>query len=64
MAAIPPRIGAVQAAGKLIELHGTEIALREAIRERAKARRARCRRRFQLWATIAAEIEAFNSSGR
>jgi hypothetical protein len=54
---VSPRMNPLVAADALIERHGSQIALRMAVKEKANARRARSRRRFQLWAAIKAEIE-------
>ena len=55
---ISPRrdVGAVT--DLLLRAQGPESALKRAANERASARRARSRQRFQFWLAISAEIEA------
>ena len=45
------------AARRLVLEHGREKALKLAVNNRMKARRARSRKQFQLWVAISAEIE-------
>jgi hypothetical protein len=42
----------------LISEHGDDRAHRVALREQQNARRARSRKRFEFWITVASEIDA------
>ncbi|MGO9742866.1 MAG: hypothetical protein ACLPN5_15420 [Roseiarcus sp.] len=58
---ISPRRNVCDVADQLLRAHGTESALKRAALERANARRARSRIRFQFWLAIAEAIEARRS---
>jgi hypothetical protein len=55
---ISPRRDVGTVADLLLRTHGRESALKRAANERASARRARNRQRFQFWQAIFAAIEA------
>ena len=55
---ISPRRDVETVADLLLRTHGPENALKHAASERASARRARNRLRFQFWQNISAAIEA------
>ena len=50
-----------QVARTLLMEHGAEKALKTAARERAQARRARSRKRFNYWIAISEEITAMGA---
>ena len=55
---ISPRRDVGTVADLLMRTQGLECALKRAVNERASARRARNRQRFQFWQAIYAAIEA------
>jgi hypothetical protein len=55
---ISPRRDPRSVAVMLLQEHGVEKALKRVASEKANARRARSRQRFQFWAAISDEISA------
>ena len=57
---ISPRRDPRSVAEMLLRAHGAEKALKRVASEKASARRARSRQRFQFWAAISEVIAARN----
>jgi hypothetical protein len=61
---ISPRRDPRGVAEMLLKAHGAEKALKRVASEKASARRARSRQRFQFWAAISEVITAQSRNGR
>jgi len=60
---ISPRRDPRSVADMLLKVHGAEKALKRVASEKASARRARSRQRFQFWVAISEVIVAREQSG-
>jgi hypothetical protein len=57
MQSVSHRMGVLAVVERLRNQHDQAAAYKLAVLEQQKARRARCRKRFHFWATVAGQIE-------
>ena len=58
MQSVSHRMGVLTVVERLRNLHGEVGARKLAQLEQQRARRARCRKRFDFWGTVAAQIDS------
>ena len=58
MQSVSHRMGVLDVVERLRNQHGQVGAFKLAVLEQQKARRARCRKRFHFWGTVAVQIDS------